>query len=69
MHYLGYLEALYELVVSGMQAGKTLPEIQQQAPLAPYAGLPHYDAWLTDNIEGVYECLMEESGMGWRPDL
>lgn len=69
VHYLGYLEALYELVVSGIQAGKTLPEIQQQAQLAPYAELPHYDAWLADNIEGVYERLMEESGMGWRPDL
>ncbi len=34
-----------------------------------YSHLKHYNEWLRMNVEGVYERLMEESGMGWRPDI
>lgn len=67
--YLAYLEHLYTEVINGIQQGMSLELIQQQADLSDYSDLANYDAWLDDNIEGVYKRLLNESGMGWRPDL
>ena len=66
--YLNYLEALYAAVVDGIHAGKSLEELKQSIKLDTYNNFKQYDEWLPLNIEGVYERLMEESGMGWRPD-
>ncbi|GJM04785.1 MAG: hydrolase glyoxylase [marine bacterium B5-7] len=66
--YLAYLEALYAAVIDGSQAGKSLEEMKQSIKLVEYKDFAQYDEWLPLNIEGVYERLMEESGMGWRPD-
>ena len=67
--YLGYLQALYNAVIDGMHSGKTLTEMKQSIKLSEYSDLKQFDEWLPLNIEGVYERLMEESGMGWRPDI
>ena len=67
--YLNYLEELYAAVIDGIQSGKSLDEMKQGITLEEYSDLKQYHKWLSLNIEGVYERLMEESGMGWRPDL
>ena len=67
--YLQYMETLHAEVTKGVLAGKSLKEMQQEIRLDDYQDLEHYEEWLPLNIEGVYERLMEESGMGWRPDL
>lgn len=67
--YLTYLEALYAAVIDGIHAGKNLEELKQSIKLDSYKDFKQYDDWLPLNIEGVYERLMEESGMGWRPDI
>lgn len=65
--YLAYLEDLYSAVIDGIRAGKTLDRLKREIRLPRYRRLRHYKEWLPLNIEGVYERLMEESGMGWRP--
>lgn len=67
--YLAYMEALYAAVINGITSGQSLEEMKQNIHLDSYSDLEHYDNWLPLNIEGVYERLMEESGMGWRPTL
>ncbi|MBW2601864.1 MAG: hypothetical protein JRD47_08080 [Deltaproteobacteria bacterium] len=42
---------------------------KKNTQLDQYSHLKHYNEWLPMNIEGVYERLMEESGMSWRPDI
>lgn len=67
--YLSYLQTLYSAVIDGIHSGKSLEEMQQSIKLSNYSDLKQYEKWLPLNIEGVYERLMEESGMGWRPDI
>jgi len=67
--YLRYLKQLYNKVIEGILAGQALDEIKQNVKLGEFKDLRQYEAWLPLNIEGVYERLMEESGMGWRSDL
>ena len=67
--YLSYLEDLYSAVIDGIHQGHSLENLRKTITLDKYKSLPHYDEWLPQNIEGVYERLMEESGMGWRPEL
>ncbi len=67
--YLDYLESLQQVVVEGILAGKSLEQIQQTQALDRFSHLPFFTPWLKLNIEGVYERMMEESGMGWRPDV
>lgn len=68
-HYLNYLNQLELAVIKGIQQGKNLEQIQAQVRLPEYEHLPFYEEWLHLNVAGVYERLMEESGMGWRPDI
>ncbi len=67
--YLSYLEALYKVVIDGIHAGKSLEQLKKEIRLDEFKHLRMYKEWLPKNIEGVYERLMEESGMGWRPDI
>lgn len=67
--YLRYLESLYSQVSVGINQGKSLQDIQQSTDLSEFKDLRNYKAWIPLNIEGVYERLMEESGMSWRSDL
>lgn len=67
--YLTYIQTLYSAVIDGIHAGKTLAQLKRDIKLDKYSDLDSYDEWLPLNIEGVYERLMEESGMGWRPDI
>ncbi len=56
-------------VIDGIHSGKTLTQLKNEIRLSQYSQLKNYDEWLPMNIEGVYERLMEESGMSWRPDI
>lgn len=67
--YLNYLNDLYAAVIDGIHAGKSLDQLKADTRLDDYKDFKNYEAWLPLNIEGVHERLMEESGMGWRPDL
>jgi glyoxylase-like metal-dependent hydrolase (beta-lactamase superfamily II) len=67
--YLSYLEALYRAVIKGIHLGQSLEEMKVSIKLDDYSDFKQYANWLPLNIEGVYERLMEESGMGWRPDI
>ena len=67
--YLRYIEQLYSQVTAAALAGQSLEQIKQNVKLDEFSDLKQYKAWLPLNIEGVYERLMEESGMGWRSDL
>ncbi len=67
--YLSYLEALYRAVINGIHLGQSLEEMKVSIKLDDYSDFKQYANWLPLNIEGVYERLMEESGMGWRPDI
>ena len=66
--YLNYLEALYAAVINDINTGKSLEEMKRSIKLYEYSDFRQYDQWLPLNIEGTYKRLMEESGMGWRPD-
>lgn len=67
--YLRYMETLYAKVIDGIQDGKSLEQMQKAIRIDDYRDVPKYEEWLPLNIEGVHKRLMEESGMGWRPDL
>ena len=67
--YLGYLESLYAQVRDGMQAGKTLEQLQREVKVPEYAETPQYDAWLAGNIEAVYHTLDDRSYMLDRPEV
>ena len=67
--YLNYIEDLYAAVIDGIHLGKSLDQLKQSIKLDTYNDFKQYEEWLPLNIEGVYERLMEESGMGWRPDV
>ncbi len=67
--YLTYIQELYNAVIDGIHFGKSLEEMKQSIKLSSYSDIKQYEEWLPLNIEGVYERLMEESGMGWRPDI
>jgi glyoxylase-like metal-dependent hydrolase (beta-lactamase superfamily II) len=68
-HYLAFIETLYASVINGVHSGKTLAQLKNEIKLPQYSHLKKYKEWLPMNVEGVYERLMEESGMGWRPDI
>lgn len=67
--YLSYLQALYNAVINGIHSGESLEGMKKTIKLSEYSDLEQFDEWLPLNIEGVHERLMEESGMGWRPDI
>ncbi len=52
--YLEYVEALYDAVLTGMLAGKTLDELKQNVRLPTFKDLAMYDEWLPLNVEGMY---------------
>jgi hypothetical protein len=69
VRYLNYLQDLYNAVITGIHKGQSVDEIKQTIKLTNYSDLKQFKQWLPLNVEGVYERLMEESGMGWRPDI
>ncbi|WOX06852.1 MBL fold metallo-hydrolase [Microbulbifer pacificus] len=67
--YLSYLEALYDAVLDGMLAGKSLETLQSEIRLPEYADLPMYEEWLPLNVAGVYKTLVEMSYFNFRTDI
>jgi len=51
----GYLQDLYDGVLAGARAGKSLDEIKASLTLEKYKGWGRYKEWRTMNIEGVYQ--------------
>lgn len=49
-----YLEELYESVLAGARAGRSLEDMQASITLDKYAGWSQYEQWRPMNIEGVY---------------
>lgn len=49
-----YVQDLYNAVLSGARAGKSLDQLKQSISLPKYASWGQYKAWLPLNIEGVY---------------
>jgi glyoxylase-like metal-dependent hydrolase (beta-lactamase superfamily II) len=49
-----YVQDLYNAVLSGTRAGKSLDQLKQSISLPKYASWGQYKAWLPLNIEGVY---------------
>jgi glyoxylase-like metal-dependent hydrolase (beta-lactamase superfamily II) len=49
-----YVQDLYNAVLSGVRAGKSLDQLKQSISLSKYASWGQYKAWLPLNIEGVY---------------
>jgi len=68
-NYFTYIVSLYSAVIDGIHSGKTLAQLKNDIKLPKYSKLRKYNEWLPMNIEGIYERLMEESGMSWRPDI
>lgn len=67
--YLAYISTLYGAVKDGMLAGKTLKTLQSEIALPEFSHLKMYNAWLPENIEGVYNTLVNESYFNFRTDL
>lgn len=67
--YLNYMEDLYAAVRDGMLKGKTLKTLQKEIQLPEYADVKMYKKWLPENIEGVYNTLVNVSYFNFRPDL
>lgn len=68
-HYLGYIEALHAAVRDGMLVGKSLETLQAEIELPEYSDLLNYDAWLADNIGGVYRMLADQNYILKRPEV
>jgi glyoxylase-like metal-dependent hydrolase (beta-lactamase superfamily II) len=49
-----YLEDLYDAVLAGARAGQSLEEMQAGITLDKYKDWGQYEAWRTENIEGMY---------------
>ena len=51
----GYLQDLYDGVVAGARAGKSLDELKASLTLDKYKDWGRYKEWRTMNIEGVFQ--------------
>ena len=51
----GYLQDLYDGVVAGARAGKSVDDLKASLTLDKYKGWGRYKEWRTMNIEGVYQ--------------
>ena len=49
-----YLQTIYDEVLAGVRAGKTLEEMQASIDLSEYSEWQQFEAWSPLNIEGVY---------------
>ena len=49
-----YVEDLYNAVLSGVQAGKSLDQLTADIKLPKYASWSQYKAWLPLNIDGIH---------------
>ncbi|MAP95215.1 MAG: MBL fold metallo-hydrolase [Ponticaulis sp.] len=67
--YLAYLEALYGAVRDGMLDGKDLETLQAEIRLDEFSDFKQYDAWLADNIGGVYRQIADQSYILKRPEV
>ncbi len=68
-HYLDYLTSLYEAVLTGMLAGKSLTQLQQEISLPEFKDIPKYDDWFALNVEGVYNTLDNSNYVLIRPEV
>ena len=55
-----YIEDLYNGVLAGVRAGKSLEELKTGLKLPKYASWSQYKAWLPLNIEGMYNRIKNQ---------
>lgn len=59
--FLAYLEDLRGAVLEGMNAGKSVEELQREIRLPAYAHFANYEEWLPLNVKGAYDQLERSS--------
>lgn len=55
-----YIEDLYNAVLGGMRAGKSLDDLKSSIKLPKYEKWAQYKAWLPLNIEGMYSRIQNQ---------
>jgi glyoxylase-like metal-dependent hydrolase (beta-lactamase superfamily II) len=55
-----YIEDLYNAVLGGMRAGKSLDDLKSSIKLPKYEKWAQYKAWLLLNIEGMYSRIQNQ---------
>lgn len=60
--FLAYLTDLRTAVLDGMNAGKSLAQLQADIRLDKYASYAKYREWLPLNVKGAYDQLEQTSG-------
>lgn len=50
-----YIEKLYNAVLAGARAGKSVEQLKQELTFEEYRGWGQYEAWRPLNIEGLYQ--------------
>ncbi len=55
--YINYLTALLEKVGEGVDAGKTLEQVQNTIDMEEFSNLKRFDEWFLLNVEGAYKQL------------
>jgi glyoxylase-like metal-dependent hydrolase (beta-lactamase superfamily II) len=66
--YLGYLQALHDSVLDGIEGGKSLEELKRDVELPEYRNLTMYEQWLPMNVEAMYNSLVRDSYLLRRPE-
>lgn len=61
-----YMESLKSAVLSGMQAGKSVDELQAEVTMDDYSDWGQYDAWRALNVQGMASFLIS-SGQATKP--
>jgi glyoxylase-like metal-dependent hydrolase (beta-lactamase superfamily II) len=67
--YLDYITQLYNEVVEGMHAGKSLEQLQRELQFSDFSDLAMFEEWREQNIRGAYEQLRDEAYMLRRPEV
>lgn len=55
---LAYMETLRSEVLSGLQTGMTMEELQSNVVMADYSDWLQYESWLPENIQGMANFLI-----------
>jgi glyoxylase-like metal-dependent hydrolase (beta-lactamase superfamily II) len=67
--YLNYITQLYNRVVEGIHAGKSLEQLQDELLFSEFSDLAMFEEWREQNIRGAFEQLRDEAYMLRRPDV
>ncbi len=57
----GYIEDMITVVKKGIEAEKSLEELQETITMDAYKNWGRYDTWLIENVTGIYNIFSEEN--------